>query len=90
MKIISHSPFFATICGIVAEQIQTLESIRLHPILIVVSPHTVLFIDQVGEPLRRVACFGAPNILSHGRCIWTMKDWPGKWRVGIVAILQTR
>jgi hypothetical protein len=29
-------PLFATICGIVAEQIQTLESIRLHPILIVV------------------------------------------------------
>ena len=86
---ITLSPLFATTCGIVAKQIQTLESIRLHPILIVVSPHTVLFICQVGEPLRRVACIGAPNIFSLGRCIWPIEDRPWKWRMGIIALLQT-
>ena len=89
-----YSPFLATPCCIVPEQIQALKSIRLHPIFIVVPPDTVLFINQVGKILRRVACFGTPNILSFGRRKWAMSwcpwevYWPWKWRVGIVAGLQ--
>ena len=65
------SPFFTTIFGIV-KQIVSFKTVHHHPVLIVTSPDTIQFIDQVREPTLPMASFGSPNIFCDRR-----REWPG-------------
>lgn len=63
----------------IRKQIMRFESVILIPILIIISIHTIQFVDQIRKPKRLMTCICAPGILCF---VWRK----GKGSMGRIAL----